>query len=549
MQVNRQEIEQLLKDLIHQSSIVNTDGERKIAENIYRYISALPYFQERPDQVELSTTYNDSRHRYNVLAYVKGEATVSNETVILMGHMDTVGTSDFGKWQEIANDPDRLKEIYQKEGVPNEIREHALSSDWMFGRGSLDMKSGVASHLYLLKHFAEHPKELKGNLLVLIECDEEDSSNGIRSALKDLRRIKDREDFEYIAAINSDYTSPRFQGDENRYIYTGTVGKLLPTFFIAGKETHVGQVFEGFDPNLIISELTKEIDYNPLLSDEMHGEWTLPPVSLKQTDLKPFYDVQTPLSAFVYYNFFVHSWSPKEVLDRLEIHANRAFEQAIRTYSERYELYCKLSGEPYKPVQIKPRVYSFEKYYTWLKEEHGEAFEKEIGKLCEKIMKEPDMDIRKFSCRVVDEIWRWDQTKEPVIILFYSNIYYPRVAFTEDSVLGNRLLQAIDSAVDHVQPYHPKQILSRQFFPYISDMSFMAVSDDDESLAYLDRNMPTWGEEYRLNVEDIKALNVPVCNIGPYGFDAHKKYERVELSYSLEIVPFLTYSVIRRLCK
>jgi len=548
MQVNRQEIEQLLKDLIQQSSIVNTDGEKKMGENIYRYISSLPYFQTYPDRVELLPTYNDSRSRYNVIAFVKGEATFSNETIILMAHMDTVGVGDFGMWQKEATDPDELKKIYQREkNIPDDVREHALSDDWMFGRGSLDMKSGVASHLYLLKHFSEHPAELKGNLLVLIECDEEDSSNGIRSALKDLRRLKDRENFDYIAAINSDYTSPRYLGDENRYIYTGTVGKLLPTFFITGKETHVGQVFEGFDPNLIISELTKEIDYNPLLSDEMHGEWTLPPVSLKQTDLKPFYDVQTPLSAFVYYNFFVHSWSPKEVLDKLVDHAERAFERAIRIFSDRYELFCKLSGEPYKPVTIKPKVYTFEDYYNLLKEEHGQEFEDKIGELCQEIMKEPDMDIRKYSCRVVDEIWRWDKTKEPVIIIFYSNIYYPRVAFTEDSILGNRLMKAIDSAVNHVQPYFHKRLVSKQFFPYISDMSFMAVSDDDESLEALDKNMPTWGEEYRLNVEDIKALNIPVCNIGPFGFDAHKKYERVELTYSLEIVPFLTYSVIRRL--
>jgi arginine utilization protein RocB len=547
MQVNRTEIEQLLKDLISQLSIVNTDGERRIAENIYHYISALPYFQERPKQVELTSTYNDSKDRYNVIAYVKGETTYTNETIILMGHMDTVGTGDYGIWQKYATDPDKLKEIYQNGNVPEEIKEHAASNDWMFGRGSLDMKSGVASHLYLLKHFSEHPAELRGNIMLVIECDEEDSSNGIRSALKDLKRLREREGFEYIAAINSDYTSPRYQGDDQRYVYTGTVGKLLPTFFIAGKETHVGQVFEGFDPNLIISELTKEIDYNPLLCDEMFGEWTLPPVTLKQTDLKPFYDVQTPLSAFVYYNFFVHSWSPKEVINKLAIHAKRAFERATRIYSERYEMYCKLSGEPYLPVDIKPKVYTFEEYYEWLKEEHGQEFEEEIGRFCEKVMQEPDMDIRKYSCRVVDEIWKYDKTKEPVIIIFYCNFYIPRVVFSKDTVLGGRLTHAIESAMDQIQPYYPKRIKSRQFFPYISDMSFVAISDDEESIQTLEKNMPTWGEEYRLNVEDIKAINVPVCNIGPYGFDAHKKYERVELTYSLEIVPFMTYSVIRHM--
>lgn len=549
MQVDRKEMEQLLKDLISQASVVNTEGERKMAENIYHYLCSLPYFQSRPDQIELTSTYHDSKLRYNVLAYVIGEAMYSHETVILMGHMDTVGISDYGSWKEQAMDPDQLRKTYQSDKMPEDIREHANSEDWMFGRGSLDMKSGVASHLYVLKHFSEHPGELKGNIMLAITCDEEDSSHGIRSALKDLKRLKNREGFDYIAALNSDYTSPRYKGDNKRHIYVGTVGKLLPTFFITGKETHVGQVFEGFDPNLIISELTKEIDYNPLLCDEKFGEWTLPPVTLKQTDLKPFYDVQTPLAAFVYYNFFVHSWSPKDVIYKLRVHAERAFKSAIRTYLDRFEMYCKLSGTPHELRHIKPRVYTFEEYYDWLKNEHGLEFEKEIGRVCEDIMKEPDMDIRKYSCRVMEEIWGWDETKEPAIIIFFSNIYIPRIAISKDTPEGNRLITAIESAVTQTQPFYSSEIEIRQFFPYISDMSFVALSDDEESIENLEKNMPTWGEEYRLNVEDIRALNVPVCNIGPYGFDAHKKYERVEIPYSLEVVPFMTYSVIRHLFK
>lgn len=547
MKVNRREVEQILKDLIHQDSVVNSEGERKMAENVYHYLCELPYFQQYPERVELTKTYNESKLRYNVVAYVKGEAATLNDTVLLTGHLDTVGMDDFGQWKIDALNPDQLKTIYKKETVPEHIKEHVHSDDWMFGRGSVDMKSGVASHLYVLKHFSEHPAELKGNIVLVIACDEEDSSNGIRSALKDLKRIKDKEGFEYIAAINSDYTSPRYEGDDNRYIYVGTVGKLLPTFFITGKETHVGQVFEGFDPNLIISELTKEIDYNPLLCDEKYGEWTLPPITLKQTDLKPFYDVQTPLAAFVYYNFFVHSWSPKDVLEKLRVHGERAFQRAILTYKERHEMYRKLSGKPSHSLDIKPRVYTFAEYYQLLKEQHGQRFEEAIGTFCEEMMQEPNMDVRQYSCRVVEKIWSWDKQKEPVMIIFYSNIYIPRIAISKESPEGNRLMTAIEKAVEQVQPYCPQHIEFKQFYPYISDMSYLALSDDEESIETLEQNMPTWGEAFRLNVEDIRAINVPVCNIGPYGFDAHKKYERVELTYSLETVPFMTYSVIRHL--
>ena len=34
-----------------------------------------------------------------------------------------------------------------------------------------------------------------------------------------------------------------FEGDENKYVYIGTVGKLMPSFYVVGKETHVGESF------------------------------------------------------------------------------------------------------------------------------------------------------------------------------------------------------------------------------------------------------------------------------------------------------------------
>lgn len=546
MHVNREEIKHLLKDLIRQPSIVNTLDERKMAENIYHYLESLPYFQTFPERVELTKTYADRRTRYNVIAYVKGEGAQNAETVILMGHMDTVGTGDYGKLKSEAFDPDKLKEKLKHDQLPQDVYEHLQSENWLFGRGSLDMKSGVASHLYLIKHFSEHPSELKGNVMLVITCDEEDSSSGIRSALKDLKRMKEREDFDYIAAINSDYTSSRYEGDDNRYIYVGTVGKLLPTFFVAGKETHVGQVFEGFDPNLIVSELTKEIDYNPLLCDEHYGEWTVPPVTLKQTDLKSFYDVQTPFAAFVYYNFFVHSWSPKEVLEKLKVHAEKAFNRAIETYERRYETFCKMSGTPYEPFHLRPRIYTFEEYYDRLKTMFGEEFERSIEDMCAELNKHEEIDIRQYSCKMVEEIWQWDPVKDPVMILFYSSQYIPRIAISKETPEGDRLISAIEHAVEQLQPLTEKNIEIRKFFPYISDMSYVAISDDAESIEALEKNLPTRGEQYRLNVEDIRAINVPVCNIGPYGFDAHKKYERVELD-SLEMVPVLTYRVIQHL--
>src|SRR5699024_964198 len=145
------------------------------------------------------------------------------------------------------------------------------------------------------KYYSERPHALAGNIVFIAACDEEDGSHGILSSLPILNRWKKEHQFHYVAAINADFVAPEHEQDDNRYVYKGTIGKLLPTFFITGAETHVGSPFEGLDPNYLAAELTKQISYNPALSEQAFGETTLPPISLKQTDLKPSYTVQTAL--------------------------------------------------------------------------------------------------------------------------------------------------------------------------------------------------------------------------------------------------------------
>lgn len=535
------------KELVNIESIVNTPGESTIAQSLFQIISSLRYFTNNPESVVLEKTIDDDQERYNVMAFVKGKKGKSNRTIILMGHIDTVGIDDFNQLKEHACSPDDLMEALKSEELPTSAKEHLESGDWLFGRGVLDMKSGVASNLYLLKYYSEHPEELDGNIVLLAECDEEDGSHGVLSALKTLKKWKKEHGFEYIAAINSDFVSPRFEGDENRYIYKGTVGKLLPSFFITGAETHVGSAFEGLDPNFIAAELTKQINYNTELSNEAYGETTVPPVSLKQTDLKPSYTVQTALSAYVYYNFFIHSWSPKDVLIKLKEQAMIAFTNALTTFEERYRKYSEISGEPLVSIPWKPRVFTYEEMEKLLIEENGDKFIVHMNEFKQNCLSNSELDTRMFAARVVEEAWKWMKDKNPTIILFYSSLYSPRIELTGKTNDELNLITALDKAVATIQPEYPHPIVTRNFFPYISDMSFMALSDDEDGINAVSKNNPGWGTKHYVEFQDIREINVPVINIGPYGLDAHKKLERMEMKYSLEIVPNITNQVIQNL--
>ncbi|TGE32114.1 M20/M25/M40 family metallo-hydrolase [Desulfosporosinus sp. Sb-LF] len=539
----------ITKELVKVPSVVNTSGEKDMATSIHHMLEAFPYFVANPEHLVLARTVDDEIERYNVIAFVQGTKKVSTDTVILMGHLDTVGIDDYAQLKNVACNPEALETAYKSEKLPAIVEQHLNSDKWLFGRGVLDMKGGLASHIYLLKHYSEHPETLAGNLLLIAECDEEDSSHGILSALKVLKQWKESYRFRYIAAINADFVSPRYDGDKNRYIYKGTVGKLLPSFFITGKETHVGSCFEGLDPNFLAAELTREINYNPFLSDKAYGETPAPPVSLKQTDLKPSYTVQTALSAYVYYNFFIYSWSPKDVLDKLKHHAEIAFERALETFIERYKAYCELSGETYQPIPWDVRVFTYEEFHQQLIDQNGETYTKHMKEFTDDLLTDATLDIRMFSARVVEEAWKFMKDKSPAMILFYSSLYSPRIELTGKTEQEKRLIEALEGAVAKIQPNYPNPIVTRNFFPYISDMSFVALSDDEAGIQAVCLNNPAWGTKHYVEYQDVRDINVPVICIGPYGLDAHKKHERAEIAYSFEIVPNLINEVIQDILK
>jgi arginine utilization protein RocB len=542
------DVKKLTTELVKIPSIVKTSGEAECARKIHEFYCQLQYFKDHPEYLLLQQTQDDEIERHNVLAMVKGTKGSSNRTIILMGHLDTVGIDDFGTLKAHACDPEKLPELLKELRLDEDVIGDIDSGEYMFGRGALDMKSGVAGHMWLIRYFSQHPEELDGNIIAVSECDEEDNGHGIISALKVLKGWKKRHGLEYIAAINADYSTPYHEEDENRYVYFGTIGKLLPSFYVVGKETHVGQAYGGLDPNLLVAELTRLIDLNPDLCDEAQGEVTIPPISLKQTDFKDTYTVQTAIAAYVYYNFFTHSMSPKEVMEVMKEKAIEAFDNIVKYTNESYKRFCQVAGHVYTERPWKTRVFTWEEFYGQLAEEHGETFEKHLEQFIAQMHRDdPAMDLRDFSVRIVEEAWSWAKDKSPAIIVYYSSTMYTNLEMTGKTENERRLMDSVTASVKELQEYSDKPVVTKMFYPYISDSSFMALGGDREDLGALQYNTPAWGPKYTHPIEDIAEINVPVVNIGTYGKDGHKLTERVHMKHTFEHVPNITYNALKRL--
>lgn len=544
------EVKKITDELVRIPSVVKTSGEVDCAKKILEYYKALPYFKDNPEYLLMQQTENDEIERYNVIAMVRGTKGRSNKTVLLMGHFDTVGVDDFGSISDHAFDPTTLPDLLKGLNLSDNLNKDIDSGEYMFGRGSLDMKSGVAGHMFLVKHFSEHPEELDGNIIVMAQCDEEDNSHGAISCLKVLKEWKNKYNLEYQAAINADYSTPYHDKDENRYVYFGTIGKLLPSFYAVGKEAHVGQAFASLDPNLLVAEITRLIDLNTDLCDEAQGEVTIPPVSLKQADFKDVYTVQTAIAAYSYYNFFVHRMTPADVMEKVKEKAVEAFDNVVEYLDNSYKKYCEMGNHVYTKLPWETRVYTWEDFYNELATIHGDKFTVYIHNFAKELNEnEPSLDLRIFSVKVVDEAWKWSMDKSPAIIIYYSSTFCARIEMLGESPREKELISSVKSSIEFVQNYSDKPIVTKMFYPFISDMSFMGMSDSKESLRSLESNMPAWGTKYNHPIEEILEVDVPVVNIGTYGKDGHQISERVHMKYTFENIPNITYNTIKSLLR
>ena len=546
------EVKRLTSEMVAIPSInKEPSGESAVAQYVYDYFAGLDYFKEHPDYIKKFQTKDDFVCRHSTYAFVKGTKGNSNKTVILIGHIDTVGVDDYTPIQEYAFKteelPQKLKESFD---LSQEVLDDIESGEYMFGRGALDMKSGVAGHMYLISYFSEHPEELDGNILQIAECDEEDNSKGIITALDELVELKKREGFEYVACINADYSTNYSPGDEHRYIYYGSIGKLLPCFVAFGKEAHVGQAFSAFDPNLLIAEATRNMSLNTDLCDIAQGEVAIPPISLKQTDTKVGYTVQTALTAFSYYNYFTHRLGPGEVLRKCLDIGKKSFSDVIEYLNTQYRRFCELSKVDFTALPWSPRVYSWDEFYSELAEKHGKKFTESLDAYARKLNEDdPTLDMRLFSLKVAEEAWKWHEDKSPALVVFFGSVYSARIEMTRKTEKERALLDAVETAVEKVRPESERLIKTRMFYPYISDSSFMAVCDELSSVQAIESNMPAWKHKYVHETDKILEINVPVVNIGTFGRDGHMLTERVDMKQTFRNVPNITYETIVELLK
>ncbi len=529
-------------------SVSPGEGENEVARGVIQMLTE-GGLEEAYTSIGLDPIVGDATGRHNAYAWLRGQ---SARTVVLLGHIDTVDTTDYGQLEAYACDPDALdRRIEKLAALTPDLADDLLAhpGDWAFGRGILDMKSGDAANIAVMRRLAalHRTGELPLSIVLLACPDEENESAGVFQAVRFLLRLREEHGLDYVGCINTDYTTYRHPGDPNRYVYTGSIGKLLPTFLVVGQESHVGDPFNGVDANLLAAELIQDFSMNPELCDFVRGQVTPPPVTLKSTDLKVRYNVQIPFAAYFYLNVLTFDTGPGALLDRLCERSRVALRHTLSRIDAAERAWRQPLEDAPTPRQ-EPRtgaVLTYAELYATAVEKVG--LDLVTAELDAEWSRRPaDLDKRERCLHLVWRLWTLSGGHGPAVILYYSPPYYPSVP---------AVASPLHEAVAGVAAAHPELKLKvAEYYPFLSDMSYLRLKPDTD-LTALTVNMPIWQDRadqprpgaYSLPLAGIAALDLPVINIGPYGAGAHQRGERVLASYSFGVLPQIIYETISAL--
>src|SRR5699024_118278 len=153
--------------------------------------------------------------------------------------------------------------------------------------------------------------------------------------------------------LNSEPSFSQKPLDENYYIYSGTIGKIMPSALFYGRETHAGEPLNGINAHYMASFFTRKMEYIPDFTEEEYGEKTPLPVCLKTYDLKQDYSTQTSNHVAALYNVFVMKNNAADIMETFK----NAAKTSMAACQKQYEEVC--ARENVQPVgEIKTLEYS-----------------------------------------------------------------------------------------------------------------------------------------------------------------------------------------------
>ena len=531
----------LTRELVSIPSVTGSGRENDAAAFIHDFFRETAYFRDHPECLMIFPVEKTGQKRLAVLAFLRAGCD-TEATILLNGHFDVVDTDVCGDLSGCAFLADEYTRRLTDRRLPEDADGDLRSGNWLFGRGVMDMKCGLAMHMAYMEHMASMRNEMRSNLLFLAVPDEEGDSAGMRGALPVLSSFIARHSLDVRAALSGEpafWGAGSAQGVGERIFFTGTTGKIMPMFFCIGREAHAGFCFDGLNAAAIAAEVVSLMEGSPAFLDGVGNEVMPPPVCLKMKDLRDTYSVTLPEKAVAYFNVLTVTHSPRDVLEMCRDIAAQALDAVIRRQKLNARAYAERAGGGIRIREWNGRVLDVEAVVRMTDHCRDER-EKFIDGLPE------EMDAREKGIAIVNRMAELANIKGPAVITGFLPPYYPHRINRRETDKERRLRAVMERLCAQAESAAGNVKLV-ECFTGIMDLSYMGFQGSRDELLALAENMPGWGRIFSLPMDDLLSLDVPIASIGPAGKDAHKDTERLELGFSLHTAPAMLERAVEML--
>jgi arginine utilization protein RocB len=519
-------------------SVSGSAEEAAFPAKLAALLRAAQPFADRPEDVWTIPVPGGRHPRACVAALVRGKGT---RTVLLTGHFDTVPIEDYADLKPVAGSADALRQ-----GLLQRLRASAATaaekrafadlsgSNFLPGRGLLDMKAGLAAGLAVLEAFAADP-DRTGNLLFLAVPDEEVNSAGARAAAPALPEIAREHGLEIVAAINLDAIADDGDGEAGRAVALGTIGKLLPSALVVGVPAHAGYSFNGLSACALAGALASEVEWAPELTERSGDQIGAGPTLLGMKDGKTTYDVTTPDKVWMFWNAMLYARRPSEVLAQMGLLARRAADGLGVQLASRQDAVGRSNIAPPSSV----RVTTFQALRLEVEERFPDS-RRSIAEFAQAVSA-THADLPEQCRQITEHVWRLSGRGDPTIILGFASTPYLATQLREDTN-AKRLASAVDIATQRIAERHDTTVATPKYFLGISDMSFLGQADETD-VPTIAGNTPAWGAGLHWT-EGRAFAGIPIVNAGPWGRDYHTVLERLHTPYAFGVLPDLIGEIV-----
>ena len=538
----KEKIEEHLYTYIGIPSDTGTALERNIEGFYEKWFESVPYFKENPEHRGLFKIPGDHLDRHIPWALFKGQG---DKTIVLLHHSDIVDTEDYMTVRSLSLKPKELEQA-MKEGkipLPEDAKKDLESGEWIFGRGTMDMKGGAVIHIAMMEEYCKL-KDFKGNLLLLAVPDEENLSAGAIGAAYLLNDLMDKFALKYELCLLSEPDTNISQ----RSFRDGSIGKIMPLIYVRGKLAHVGKVYDGLNSIKILAKMVDYLDLNPAFI-ETNGTTTTPaPTFLYAKDQKKIYDVSLPLAASAFISIYCFNRTPKELLELIRQTCEKAMGDVIESVKHSFAEFLRISNTEREPLNWTVNVKLYRELYDEAVKDSGDKFlsaikqtENEVGQK----VKSAQMTLIEASHAIIEKTLEFTKDLSPVAVITLVPPYYPYVSNEKFPEKGKFIDEVGDALIKYAKEKDGYDYV-KLFATGMCDFSYMMQTDDKASNDYIENNMMMWGNGYHIPFEKIRRISMPLLNVGPLGRGTHQYTERVLKSDLFYTIPDYTYFVIEK---